>query len=128
MVSLKSESNNPVDSYINANYVTCPFSAEKNVFIATQGPIPSSMNNFWTMVWNEMITVVVMLCGLEEHGRVRFTSFRYLVTCIGLIMNCPLLHSYLESSSLYLERFISPINSSGSEKYRWWYENVTSSI
>ena len=71
MVSLQSNSPNPVDSYINANYIANPYNGEKNVFIATQGPIPASMNNFWTMVWNEMISVIVMLCGLEEHGRVK---------------------------------------------------------
>lgn len=70
MVSLNAQSKNPVDSYINANYVANPYTGEKNVFIATQGPIPASMNNFWQMVWNEMIKVIVMLCGLEEHGRV----------------------------------------------------------
>lgn len=71
MVSLNAQSKNPVDSYINANYVANPYTGEKNVFIATQGPIPASMNNFWQMVWNEAIKVIVMLCGLEEHGRVK---------------------------------------------------------
>ena len=70
MVSLQSISSNPVDDYINANFIANPYTGEKNVFIATQGPIPASINNFWQMVWNQAITVIVMLCGLEEHGRV----------------------------------------------------------
>ena len=70
MVSLQTMSKNPEDSYINANYIMNPYTGQPKVFIATQGPIPKSMNNFWAMVWHEKISVVVMLCGLEEHGRV----------------------------------------------------------
>lgn len=81
MVSLQSASPNPIDSYINANYVANPYTGEKNVFIATQGPIPASMNNFWQMVWNETISIIVMLCGLEEHGRVAF-SYQGVLPCV----------------------------------------------
>jgi protein tyrosine phosphatase len=70
MVSLQTESKNPGDSYINANYIANPYTGEQKYFIATQGPIPQSMANFWQMVWLEHISAVVMLCGLQEHGRV----------------------------------------------------------
>jgi protein tyrosine phosphatase len=70
MVTLQGPSDHLADNYINANYIANPFNGEKKYFIATQGPIPKSMNNFWRMIWNEAVTVVVMLCGLQEHGRV----------------------------------------------------------
>lgn len=73
MVSLQSTSANPVDSYINANYIANPYTGQKKEMIATQGPIPKSMNNFWAMVWAESISVIIMLCGLEEHGRVKLS-------------------------------------------------------
>lgn len=50
MVSLQTKSKLPADSYINANYIANPYNGQQRYFIATQGPIPQSMVNFWQMV------------------------------------------------------------------------------
>ena len=38
------------DSYINANYVNTSIKRNDQIFIATQGPLESTMGNFWRMV------------------------------------------------------------------------------
>jgi protein tyrosine phosphatase len=70
MVKLHTTSKNPLDSYINANYIRNPYTGSSVEIIATQAPKPETFFNFWTMIWQEMVSIVVMLCGLEENGRV----------------------------------------------------------
>ena len=50
--------------YINANYVD-GFNLKRK-FIATELPTPATVNDFWTMVWQENTHVIVMLNGTEE--------------------------------------------------------------
>ena len=47
----------------------------KNAFIATQGPVPDSVPDFWRMVWEQNSATIVMVTNLEERGRVRSELF-----------------------------------------------------
>jgi protein tyrosine phosphatase len=38
------------DSYINANYISSSIATNDQLFIATQGPLPHTSENFWRMV------------------------------------------------------------------------------
>lgn len=52
--------------YINASFVSAP---KPKSFIATQGPIPASIDDFWQMVFDYNVEIIVMLCSLSENGR-----------------------------------------------------------
>ncbi|XP_060047347.1 phosphatidylinositol phosphatase PTPRQ isoform X2 [Erinaceus europaeus] len=59
----------PGSDYINASYVSgylCP-----NEFIATQGPLPGTVGDFWRMVWETRAKTLVMLTHCFEKGRIR---------------------------------------------------------
>lgn len=59
--------------YINANliHMEIPGSGIINRYIATQGPLPSTVTDFWQMVLEAQSTLVVMLTTVVERGRVK---------------------------------------------------------
>ncbi|XP_054255688.1 phosphatidylinositol phosphatase PTPRQ [Indicator indicator] len=68
-VKLMPDTGIPGSDYINASYVSgylCP-----NEFIATQGPLPGTVGDFWRMVWETRAKTLVMLTQCFEKGRIR---------------------------------------------------------
>ncbi|CAL9682663.1 unnamed protein product [Knipowitschia caucasica] len=67
-VILKSKNcNDLLGSYINANYIRGYLGDEK-AYIATQGPMVNTVNDFWQMAWQEESPVIVMITKLKEKN------------------------------------------------------------
>ncbi|KAI9725322.1 MAG: hypothetical protein M1828_003337 [Chrysothrix sp. TS-e1954] len=59
--------------YVNANFLTTSLSNKK--YIATQGPIPATFNDFWNMVWQRDIRVLLMLTAESEGGQLKAHNY-----------------------------------------------------
>ncbi|XP_018416168.1 PREDICTED: tyrosine-protein phosphatase non-receptor type 3 [Nanorana parkeri] len=61
------------EDYINASFVNMeiPSSNIVNKYIATQGPLPHTCAPFWQMVWDNRLSLVIMLTTLTERGRTK---------------------------------------------------------
>ncbi|XP_038066680.1 receptor-type tyrosine-protein phosphatase mu-like [Patiria miniata] len=60
------------NDYINANYL--PSYRKKNGYIGTQMPMPSTVVDFWRMVYDHKVTSIVMLNALDPKDK---TMARY---------------------------------------------------
>ncbi|KAK6472686.1 receptor-type tyrosine-protein phosphatase eta-like [Huso huso] len=65
--------NSASDDYINANYI--PGYDSKKQFIAAQGPLPGTVNDFWRMIWEQNVYTLVMLTRCNEQGRVKCEEY-----------------------------------------------------
>ncbi|GFH16999.1 uncharacterized protein HaLaN_13530 [Haematococcus lacustris] len=59
--------------YVNASYVR---QADRNLggelnYLATQGPLPSTVADFWRMVYEQQVPTVIMLTNVTERGIVK---------------------------------------------------------
>ena len=57
--------------YINANYISGEVAGSEKHYIATQGCLPTTVVDFWRMMWQENAQIIVMTTNEVERGRVR---------------------------------------------------------
>ncbi|KAK3594320.1 hypothetical protein CHS0354_028702 [Potamilus streckersoni] len=77
-VVLKSDSTNDSEyandsDYINASYIK-DFEGRK-YYIAAQGPITKTVDDFWWMIWQEGTECIVMLTNLSEMGKMKCIQY-----------------------------------------------------
>ena len=63
---------NSKNGYINASWVHMPYI---KCFIATQGPLNSTIEDFWEMCFHYNVNIIVMLCNLIENGREKCANY-----------------------------------------------------
>uniref|UniRef100_A0A3Q4M1Q8 protein-tyrosine-phosphatase n=1 Tax=Neolamprologus brichardi TaxID=32507 RepID=A0A3Q4M1Q8_NEOBR len=68
-VKLSYVDDDPCSDYINASYI--PGNNFRREYIATQGPLPGTKDDFWKMVWEQNVHNVVMVTQCVEKGRVK---------------------------------------------------------
>ena len=59
--------------YINASPIN--IGKKEKYFISTQGPKPETIEDFWTMVYENNSNVIVMLCNVTEGGRIKCENY-----------------------------------------------------
>jgi len=70
------------DLYINANLVKSPGSGRE--YMLTQGPLPTTVDDFWSMIFQYNSSVIVMLCSCVENNRSK--SWQYWPVEVGHTM------------------------------------------
>ncbi|XP_070774384.1 receptor-type tyrosine-protein phosphatase N2-like [Enoplosus armatus] len=66
-ITLKVENSQGNSDYINASPIM-DHDPRNPAYISTQGPLPSTVADFWQMVWENGCVVIVMLTPLVESG------------------------------------------------------------
>ncbi|XP_044032707.1 receptor-type tyrosine-protein phosphatase N2 [Siniperca chuatsi] len=66
-ITLKAENNHSNSDYINASPIM-DHDPRNPTYISSQGPLPSTVTDFWQMVWESGCVVIVMLTPLSENG------------------------------------------------------------
>ncbi|KAK2825912.1 hypothetical protein Q5P01_020126 [Channa striata] len=61
--------------YINASYVRLTLGGQEWNYIATQGPMSNTCQDFWQMVWEQGVSIIAMVTAEEEGHREK--SYRY---------------------------------------------------
>lgn len=72
-VVLKKEEGSPESDYVNASYVDSLL--KPNAYIVTQGPTEETVNEFWKMVWQENVIVIIMLTKTFDFTKVMCVQY-----------------------------------------------------
>ncbi|VDO69523.1 unnamed protein product [Heligmosomoides polygyrus] len=67
-VTLSESEENP-NGYINASFISLPKGRTR--FIAAQAPLPTTLEEWWKMVDEQKVLLIVMLCKLVEMNKVK---------------------------------------------------------
>lgn len=72
-VKLSTLNGNVGSDYINANFVIGY--KERKKFICAQGPMDSTVTDFWRMIWEQHLEIIIMLTNLEEYNKTKCAKY-----------------------------------------------------
>uniref|UniRef100_UPI0037E84A90 receptor-type tyrosine-protein phosphatase H-like n=1 Tax=Semicossyphus pulcher TaxID=241346 RepID=UPI0037E84A90 len=72
-VKLTTSDDNETSDYINASYM--PGYNNIREYIATQGPLPSTVSDFWRMIWEQRVNCIVMVTNCTESGKTKCEQY-----------------------------------------------------
>uniref|UniRef100_H2YIC7 Tyrosine-protein phosphatase non-receptor type 20 n=1 Tax=Ciona savignyi TaxID=51511 RepID=H2YIC7_CIOSA len=64
-----------LSDYINANFIDVSGYSQLRKFIATQGPLTRTSEDFWRMVWEQESLIIVMLANVMEGGKAKCAKY-----------------------------------------------------
>ncbi|POS76284.1 protein-tyrosine phosphatase [Diaporthe helianthi] len=59
--------------YVNASHIKASRSHKR--YIASQGPLPATFEDFWSVIWDQDVRVIVMLTAESEGGQLKCHSY-----------------------------------------------------
>ncbi|QUC21870.1 uncharacterized protein UV8b_06111 [Ustilaginoidea virens] len=63
------EAGNKSCDYVNASHLSASRSNKR--YIASQGPLPATFEDFWSVIWEQDVRVIVMLTAESEGGQLK---------------------------------------------------------
>ncbi|CAH3145236.1 unnamed protein product [Porites lobata] len=72
-VKLTNLDGNTKSNYIHANYMDGY--KQPKAYIATQGPLPNTKSDFWQMLWEQQVYVIVMVTRCFERSRMKCIQY-----------------------------------------------------
>jgi len=101
--------------YINANRLTDGFTN----YVSCQAPLSSTFGDFWRMVWEQDVSVIVMLTKIHENGQSK--ADKYWPTEIGEVQTFPLvsvtlINVYQSDQSAHIDIRVLSLKSSEKER------------
>ncbi|XP_061088124.1 receptor-type tyrosine-protein phosphatase H-like [Conger conger] len=73
-VKLSTINDDHSSDYINASYMP-GYGNNARQYIAAQGPLPATVNDFWRMIWEQRTHTVVMVTNCKEGERVKCEQY-----------------------------------------------------
>lgn len=61
------------NDYINANFV--PGHKNRKLWVCAQGPLEHTVQDFWRMVYEQNVEMIIMLTNLEEYNRTKCAQY-----------------------------------------------------
>ncbi|KAL5262480.1 hypothetical protein ACHWQZ_G008020 [Mnemiopsis leidyi] len=63
------------NDYINASYVDVPVGSDQLSYIASQGPMSSTIDDHWQMIWEQEVELIVMVVDCIEKKSIKCTQY-----------------------------------------------------
>ena len=71
----KEDQNTDLQAYINANFVDGPLQEGDKKIIGSMGPLPHTCSDFWQMISEQNVTLIVTTTNLVEKGKTKLHKF-----------------------------------------------------